>query len=105
MLYIQIVDILPGVSRKELLLIEQTERQPFKTLKKSFDIVLTRLTLAHRKLPMENISGIRDLFFFHVLVIAPETGLDEMDFHLLLMLVLNRKPNIAITVQFIHKFE
>jgi hypothetical protein len=75
-------------------------------LVESFDVLLAKNSLGClREGPVEHISCIQHFFFCHFFEVAPNAGFKEVDFHLLLMLVLHRKPNVPLEVQFIHKFE
>jgi hypothetical protein len=102
---VEVIYIVLGVSRKELLVVKQTECQALKTLVETFDVLLTCFPLPRWKVPVKDITSISHLFFSHILMIAPDAGLYEVDFHLLLVFVLHRKPDIAIAVQLVDKLE
>jgi len=104
-LHIQIVYVFPRITFKKFILIQQGKGQSFETFIQPFHKFLTSLpVLSPIQIPLKGISRVIYLVFFHIFAIAPDTGLDKMNFHLLLALEFNTKPNV-VAIKFVDEFE
>lgn len=99
MLDVEVVDVIARVALEEPVLIQQTEGQPFEALEESLDVLFAGrpggLVIYH---PVEDIPAVHDFLLVHFLVVAPNTGLDEVNLHLHRVLVLNGEPDVALAV-------
>lgn len=104
-LQVEVMNVIPWIAAKELLLIKQTEGKTLEALVKLLDVVLACLFFTMWEVPAKDVMRIAHLVLTHTLMIAPEASLDKVHFHFLLSFVLHREPYVCLRVQLIYKFE
>ena len=104
-LNIKIVNVLLRIGLEKLFLIQQRKCQPLKTLIKSLQEFTTCLSIFPFHIPFKDVSRVICLIILKLISLNPHSSLDKMDPHLLLMLILNRKPYILFSIQLVHKLK
>lgn len=108
-LEIQIVYVFLCVWLKEWLFVDEAESKGLETLVKQFHVLLTKLRVILWGLlifiPVEHIPRIVYLVIKHLLSVCPNSSLNEPYLCLLMQFMLNLKPNIALMIDLIHKFD
>lgn len=106
---VKIIDVFLSVALEEGFLVYETEGQGLKALVKQLHVLLAYFRLSCFSLlvvfPVEDISCIVNLVILHFLSVGPHSSLDEPNLRLLVQLMLNLEPNIALVVDLVHEFD
>lgn len=106
---VEIIDVFLCVAFKEGFLVDEAKSQGLKALVKQLHVLLAHFSLRCLSFlivfPVKDISGIVNLVVLHFLSVSPYSGFDEPNLRLLVQLMLNLEPNIALVVDLVHELD